>query len=138
MKNLSAALFLLLVMFAPSCNKEELSPYGLNCSNLKTGIINSDSDMIGLELSKVLQGLNPEPTAEDIVGHEANFDKFFQRLSPCDLKTAQVVCYFCGSANPTQSEVVVTAYKGPEPYTLVIEIITPRDGGLSYKGIRVD
>ncbi len=138
MKNLSAALFLFLVMFAPSCNKEELSPYGLNCSNLKTGIINSDSEMIGQELSKVLEGLNPEPSAEDIVGHEANFDIFFQRLSPCDLKTAQIVCYFCGSANPKQSEVVITAYKGPEPFTLVIEIITPRDGGLSYKGIRVD
>jgi hypothetical protein len=138
MRIISIPLFTILVLFAPSCNKEEESPFGLNCDNLKNGIINSDSYMIGQEITKVLQGLNPEPAAEDIVGHEANFDLFFQRLSPCDFKTAQIVCYFCGSANPALSEVVITAYKGPEPFTLVIEIITPRDVGLSYKGIRAE
>lgn len=138
MKIISGALFIFLVLFAPSCNKEVLSPYGLNCSNLKTGIINSDSEVIGLEISKVLQGLDPEPNAEDMVGHAANFDTFFQRLSPCDFKTAQIVCYFCSSSNLPMSEVVITAYKGPEPFTLVIDIITPRDAGLSYKGIHVD
>jgi len=138
MRILSVALFMMLVVFAPSCNKEEKSPFGLNCENLKNGIINSDTDMIGAEISKVLQDLNPEPNEGDVVGHEANFDIFLRRLSPCDFKTAQIVCYFCGSANPPQSEVVITAYRGSEPFTLVIDIITPRDGGLSYKGIRVD
>ncbi|MBK7132437.1 MAG: hypothetical protein IPH69_06315 [Bacteroidales bacterium] len=138
MKILTGMLFVLMVLFAPSCNKEEIPPFGLNCENLKNGIINSDSDLIGQEITKVLQGLDPKPTAEDIVGHEANFDILFQRLSPCDFKTAQIVCYFCGFASPPQSEVVITAYKGSEPFTLVIDIITPRDGGLSYKGIHAD
>lgn len=138
MRIISSILFVLSVLVALSCDKDDKSSFGLNCDNLKNGIINSDTEMIGAEISKVIQGLNPEPTAEDIIGHTANFDILFQRLSPCDFKTIQLVCYYCGFTSPSHSEVVLTAYKGNKAFTLVLDIITPRDGALSYSGIHAN
>jgi hypothetical protein len=137
MRIIAGTLFIILVLFTLSCDKEEKSPFGLDCNNLKNGIINSDTDMIGIEISKIIQGLEPKPTAEDIIGHSENFDILLQRLSPCDFKTIQLICYYCGFTNPSHSEVVLSAYKGSEVFTLVIDIITPRNSALSYKGIHI-
>jgi len=39
MKILPAAFFLISILLTLSCGKEETSPFGLNCENLKRGII---------------------------------------------------------------------------------------------------
>ena len=136
MKRLTGILFLVLVIVTLSCDKEETSPFGLNCENLKNGIINSNQDLIGTEISKVIQDLVPVPTASDIIGHSSNFEILIKRLSPCDETSAQVICYCCSFTNPSRTEVVITTYLNRKSYVQVIEIFTPRDNSLSYKGIQ--
>ncbi len=138
MKRLSGFFFLVLVVLILSCDKKETSPFGLNCENLKNGIITSDEDLIGTEISKLIQDLVPKPTTDDSIGHIANFELLFERLRPCGETSAQIVCYGCGEINPQITELVIMTYSGNQQYVQVIDIICQRDSVLAYRGIHDD
>jgi hypothetical protein len=138
MKILPAAFFLISILVTLSCDKEETSPFGLNCENLKNGIISSDEDLIGKEISKLIQDLVPKPTTDDSIGHLANIELIFERLRPCGETSAQIVCYGCGEINQQITELLIMTYSGIQQYVQVIDIISRRDSVLAYRGIHKD
>jgi hypothetical protein len=135
MRGITAKYLLFLAFLALSCDKVNTPAFGLNCRQLKNGIINSDQDAIGNEISKLTQDLVPKPTIEDNIGHSANFDLLIERLNQCEETSAQLICYCCILTYPAQSEILISTYSDRKNIVQIIDIITPRDSVLVYRTI---
>jgi hypothetical protein len=138
MKTIFGVLYFLLVLLM-SCDRDINPDFGLNCDLLKSGIINSDGNTIGTEITKLTKDLTPTPTAEDNIGHSANFDKLENRIRQCGI-SCQIICYCCISPSdpvndPFISQMFISTLTGNQEILQVIDIITPRDGYLEYKSV---
>ena len=125
----------MLAMFALSCDKENSPILDLNCRNLKNGIINSDEDAVGKEISKLTKDLDPKSTIDDETGHSANFDILIDRINLCEDVYAQLLCYCCILTYPAQSEILIKTYSKEKEIQKIIDIRTPKDGILVYRTI---
>ncbi len=135
MKTITGIVFLTLALFALSCDKENSPVLNLNCRNFKNGIINSDQDAVGKEISKLLKDLNSKPTVGDEIGHSANFDILLNRINQCEEIYAELFCYCCIKTGPPQSEILIKTYSKGQEVQQIIDIQTPEDGMLVYRTI---
>lgn len=105
----------------------------LDCDNLKTGIINMDSDIVKYEINKLLIDLEPVKTDTDPIGHKENLNILIERLNTkCDNMTAEFICYACIYTNPPQSEILVTTDSVGTSINRVLDILTPDDDILYF------
>jgi hypothetical protein len=135
MRGITGKLFLLLAFLTLSCDKDNSPILGLNCRNLKNGIINSDEDAVGKEISKLTKDLYPKPTANDQTGHSANFDILIDRINLCEDINAELFCYCCILTYPAQSEILIKTYSKGQEVQKIIDIRTPEDSILVYRTI---
>jgi hypothetical protein len=135
MKTITAIVLLTFASFALSCDKGNSPILNLNCRNLKNGIINSDPDAVGKEISKLTKDLYPKPTTEDKVGHSANFDILVDRLNQCEEIFAEWSCYCCIKTYPPQTEILIKTYSKGQEFKQIIDIRTPEDSNLVYRTI---
>jgi len=135
MRGIIGIFLLMLTLFAPSCNKENSPILDLNCRKLKNGIIISDQDAVGVEISKLIKDLNPKSTIDDETGHLANFDILIERINLCEDIHAELLCYCCILTYPAQSEILIKTYSKGQEVQRIIDIRTPKDGILLYRTI---
>lgn len=91
-----------------SCERKvESLHYDPNCNNLISGIINTDNTIVNSEIDKLTNGLSPKPTADDPLGHSANFETLLSRLNDCEQIQAELTCYGCIKTLPPISEILV-------------------------------
>ena len=108
----------------------------INCDNLRTGIMTTDSQIVKLEVDKLLIDLQPSVTSEDALGHRQNINTFINRLiTQCDGLDAELLCYACILTNPPQSEIRVTIDSAGTQIGRTIDILTPEDLKLNCMNI---
>ena len=106
----------------------------IDCDNLKTGIINTDSDIVKAEINKLVTDLEPVKTDSDPIGHKDNLALLIEQLNiQCDNITAELICYACIETNPPQSEILVTTDSLGTDINRIIDIFTPDDDALSVR-----
>jgi hypothetical protein len=126
---------LLLAGFA-SCNKEaEKIETSNDCNKLKAALTIYDNQVINREISKITATLFPISSNSDLIGHRSNFDIFVDNLNECSDLKAELRCYTCIKTNPLQSEILITIDSAGNKVKRTIDILTPEDTCLSYKGI---
>lgn len=104
----------------------------LDCNNLKTGIIKMNSEIVKLEINKLVIDLDPLKTDEDIIGHKENIYLLIKRLNTyCKDIKAELICYACIETNPPQSEILVVIDSIGVLVKRVVDISTPSDANLS-------
>jgi len=120
-----------------SCNNiVDPVDYKLDCDKLKTGIININSEIVKLEVNKLVTDLEPNKTSSDNIGQKENINILINRLnSQCNDINAELKCYACIETNPPQSEILVTIDSVGTQIKRVIDIFTPSDSNLSCSGI---
>lgn len=100
----------------------------IDCDNLKTGIINMDSDIVKSEINKLLTDLEPVKTDSDRIGHKQNLNLLIEQLNTqCDNITTELICYACIETNPPQSEILVATDSVGTVIHRVVDILTPDD-----------
>lgn len=129
------AFILLFVACISSCDKPvedtDNDWENLDCGNLKTGIIDMDSEIVKSEVNKLVTDLEPVRTDSDPIGHKENLDLLIERLNTqCDNITAELICYACIETNPPQSEILVTTDSLGTGIDRVVDILTPDDDTL--------
>jgi len=99
-----------------------------DCDNLKTGIINMESEIVKSEINKLVTDLEPAKTDSDYIGHKQNLDILIERLNThCDNMAAELICYACVKTNPLQSEISVITDSAGTSVNRVVDILTPDD-----------
>lgn len=124
-------LLLSLLLSWNSCNKEEECS-GLNCSQLKIGLVNKDNSILTIEISKLVEDLTPVPTEKDPTGHSINLGILVDRINECEAITAEIVCYACIETNPPQSEILIKTDSSGIQIIRIIDILTPANGILKF------
>ena len=80
----------------------------IDCDNLKTGIINTDSEIVKAEINKLVTDLVPATTDSDPIGHKENISLLVEQLNiQCTIITTKLACYACIETFPLQSEILV-------------------------------
>ena len=103
----------------------------IDCDNLKTGIVNTDSDIVKVEINKLVTDLVPAKTDSDPIGHKENLALLIEQLNiQCDNITAELVCYACIKTFPPQSEILVTTDSLGSDIHRIVDILTPDDDTL--------
>ena len=126
---------LLLAGFA-SCDKDvEKKATSIDCNKLKSALIIYDNEVISREISKITAKLNPISLSTDLIGHRSNFDIFLDNLNDCGELKAELLCYACIKTYPAQTEILITVDSVGNKVKRTIDILTPKDTCLSYKGI---
>lgn len=106
----------------------------IDCDNLKTGIVNTDSDIVKAEINKLVTDLEPVRTDSDPLGHKDNLALLIEQLNiQCDDITAELICYACIETFPLQSEILVTTDSLGTDINRIIDIFTPDDDALSMR-----
>ena len=104
----------------------------IDCSNLQTGIIDMNSQIVCLEVNKLVKDLEPQISGSDRFGHKQNLDKLIERINTqCGEVTAELICYACIETNPPQSEILVTTDSSGTLIYRTLDINTPDDDILS-------
>ena len=104
----------------------------IDCSNLQTGIIDMNSQIVCLEINKLAKDLEPQISGSDRFGHKQNLDKLIERINTqCGEVTAELICYACIETNPPQSEILVTTDSSGTLIYRTLDINTPDDDILS-------
>ena len=104
----------------------------LNCINLQNGLINSDSEMVCEEISKLLYDLPPDNNSDDKFGHRENFNTLIERInSNCDNVSAELACYTCIETYPRQSELILSTDSSGVEISRILDVSTPEDDFLS-------
>lgn len=107
-KTIRLSVFVLIFLFGASCEqKQDPSQTQAECINLISGIINTDNTIVNSEIDKLTNGLSPNPTADDPLGHSANFETLLSRLNDCEQIHAELTCYGCIKTLPPISEILV-------------------------------
>ena len=138
-KNLRNFIFILfLTVFFSSCDNAVedtgIEWENIDCDNLKTGIVNTDSDIVKAEINKLVTDLVPTKTDSDFFGHKENLALLIEQLNiQCDNITAILLCYACIETNPPQSEILVTTDSLGTDISRIIDIITPDDDAVSMR-----
>lgn len=123
-----------------SCNKivdsVDNNWIAIDCNNLKTGIIEQDSEIVKSEINKLVSDLVPVITENDKIGHKKNINLLIERLNTqCNNISAELICYACIKTNPPQSEILVTTDSTGIEIKRVIDIMTPENAKLNCRGI---
>ncbi len=134
------AFILFFVASISSCDKAvddtENDWENIDCDNLKSGIINIDSDSVRSEINKLVTDLEPVRTDSDPIGHKENLDLLIEQLNTqCDNITVKLICYACIKTWPPQSEILVTTDSLGTDINRVVDILTPDDDTLYCLGI---
>ncbi len=140
MKIKNYAFILFFIVCISSCDKavddSDNDWENLDCDNLKTGIINMDSDIVKFEINKLVTDLKPVKTDSDHIGQKQNLDLLIERLNTqCDNVSTELICYACIETNPEQSEILVTTDSVGTTIDRVVDISTPDDDILYCVGI---
>ena len=137
--NIRNCVFILFfVAFISSCDKAVedtgIEWKNIDCDNLKTGIVNTDSDIVKAEINKLVTDLEPVKTDSDPLGHKDNLALLIEQLNiQCDNITAELICYACIETFPLQSEILVTTDSLGTDINRIIDIFTPDDDALSMR-----
>ena len=140
-KNLRNLIFILfLTVFFSSCDNAVedtgIEWENIDCDNLKTGIVNTDSEIVKVEINKLVTDLVPVITDSDPLGHKDNLALLIEQLNiQCDNITAEMLCYACIFTNPPQTEILVTTDSLGTDIHRIIDIVTPDDDQLSMRTI---
>lgn len=128
---------LFLSVCIPSCDKiVDSTDDNLDCDNLKMGIMNMDSEIVKLEINKLVAGLKPNKTVSDNIGQKENIELLINRLNTqCNDINSELICYACIKTNPPQSEILVRTDSVGIAINRVIDIFTPSDANLVCRGI---
>lgn len=123
----------LLLIF--SCQKE--SGYAtVNCVNYKTALLNFDSKKLAIEIDKLCQDLEPNPVANDAIGHLKNFQLLIERLNTnCQDIVASNLCYACIETLPVQSQIKIVLDSLGHQVERIVAISTPEDAILKTVGM---
>ena len=132
-KKLVFIVVLLLCFSCLTCKKVfETDLFQLNCNNFQEGLINSDSEMVCEEISKLLYDLHPEESSDDKFGHRENFNILIERINTnCDNVSAELICYACIETNPPQSELKLSTDSSGVEISRILDVRTPEDEILS-------
>lgn len=132
-----AALFL--IFFLTGCKDIVDSPPDnsviLNCDNLRSAVININSEIVEAEINKLTGDLFPRKPDEE--GNQSeNISLLISRINQsCDEISAELSCYACIETYPPQSEIIITTDSIGIPIKRIIDILTPSDNILKCVGI---
>ena len=136
MKNLILFSITLLLAGFASCDKgAEKKETTIDCNKLKSALIIYDNEIISGEISKITAKLIPISSKSDVIGHRNNFDIFVDNLNDCVGLKAELLCYACIKTYPAQTEILITVDSVGNQVKRTIDILTPKESCLSYKGI---
>ena len=112
-----------------ACKKSlDINIVQLDGEKLQTGLIESNSEMVCNEISKLLFDLKPRLVAEDQFGHGHNLNRLVERINNYnDLVHARLLCYACIETNPPQSELILTTDTSGVELARILDISTPDD-----------
>lgn len=114
-----------------SCEEREVEPT-LDCSNLKTGLINNDQRMVGNEIDKLCVDLEAKVTETDEWGHKENMNTLVDRLNQdCNVE-AILLHYATIKTNPPQSEISISVTSNTNTFTRVIDILNDEKSILKF------
>ena len=103
----------------------------LDCENLKTGIIELNSEIVISEINKLVTDLYPAITNDDQFGQKENINLLIERVnSQCENINAELLCYACIETNPPQSEILLETEFDGAAIKRVIDISTPGNARL--------
>ena len=134
MKTISFTLFFILIIFnGCSTPNENDILLELHCHNLQEGIINTDSEIVGEEINKILSDLDPKNKPDDTIGHKENFEILISRInSKCENINAELLCYACIKTLPPQTEIILATDSSGVLIFRTIDISTPENGVLRF------
>jgi hypothetical protein len=114
-----------------TCDKETTSP----CEFLIDGVVHFDATLAQSQIRLWLDSLQPQPTTEDPIGHEANLQSFVQDLkTDCGIE-ASIECYACIETFPVLSHVTMNLDSAGISVYRVLDIVTPTDSIMSLRDI---
>ncbi|MEJ2545859.1 MAG: hypothetical protein P8Y99_17490 [Calditrichaceae bacterium] len=129
--NFRYTIIILMIITLTNCKKsvDNLDGWEIpDCINLKMAIIDLNSDMVKIEINKMLTDLEPNRTKDDEWGHEKNLDILVNRLnSNCDSINASLFCYCCNKSLPPQSIIILSVDSSRTIITRSLDIWTPDD-----------
>jgi len=117
-----------------SCeDKSEDDPNIVNCSNMISGIIQLDSDLLIESMVELTKDLEPVPSDSDSYGHKINLELLSERISGnCEDIISSIICYACIYTYPPQSEILVQTDSSGTQVFRVLDIRTSEDEILSF------
>ena len=108
-------------------------PIDIDCNNLRKGLIDIDSEVVEIELSKLLNDLKVNVKQDDRWGHKDNFKTLVNRINNnCKDITAELSCYCCMFSNPPQSAILLYTDSLGVNVKRTINIWTPDNNSLAF------
>jgi len=95
-------------------------------------VLDDDQDAMFNLLEEITAELSPIPTANDPLGHEANYNALIDQLNDLSCLTASGHCYACIRTLPAQSTILVSVELDGAKIEEVLSISTPKDEPLLY------
>ena len=116
-----------------NCDKDE----NFSCPGFKDEVVTLDPNPVLATdyVNTMLSQLFPNPTAEDLLGHESNLIHFAENLQRhCDVEVT-IECYGCIETFPVQSHVIVKLDSAGVIVSRTLDIRTPADTTMTLQGI---
>jgi len=128
-------LTLLIASTLIGCNKEKANE-NTNCDDISSAILNNDESYLSSEIDSLSSDLTSSPTLNDSVGHQSNVNTLISRLNAeCSVVSYSLECYTCIKTLPLISEIHVSIDSSGTNTTRTIDVSTPSNGLLEFRGI---
>lgn len=129
-KHLTVCLIIILLC---SCKKEKYET--IDWYKFQTGLINFETEVVNVEISKYLNHTKPMPTETDEIGHRKNLENLRVQIDNSGIITVEFFCYACIKTYPPYSEIKIVTDSSGIAINRVLDILTPENRKLEFTGM---